>query len=536
MNNNTHSGVTLRPNKPERSYQLIMVIIGGLLSLYAVVVIVLLFIVRAKVVAFLDRLAKRINQILLEIIRALTKIFDELEQAKTHLDDFVNRIIQDIEETLAKLKTLIGLLTTKMIPEAVSAVRDFALDLYQSPFWISSDVLNELVNKDLIPEAVVNKLKVSEEQAFESEAELRDFLAKQLTPEENIKYADAIVLRAINPKTNEGMVRSLIDARESMAQIGNETVPAVSQMLDTMIVPIGAIFIMTGIIAGPAAGALTPFVVEFGLMAQAVLPIVQFLQKLKIGRGALGSISIPPKDITLPILGGGGGGGGRCPWYNPFCWSFSLPKKVKRGDFANKIVIPRKLAGIGIREGQWGSIAIPSSDSTVFGDLSDVEQTLQEIRDFKDQWLNTLGTLTGKYDDIKERLKEVSDKLAVSGTHIADLATNPERLPKQIDNLKKQSKSLLKQGDNINELIFTLNDTLSKIEDEAEDVKKALFALAGDLKERIDRIKEQIKHLLQIFQGRLDVRTPLLRVTNYTVGFVVAIHVAFLLIGIWMLT
>ncbi|WP_157771244.1 hypothetical protein [Paenibacillus sonchi] len=92
----------------------------------------------------------------------LTKIFDELEQAKTHLDDFVNRIIQDIEETLAKLKTLIGLLTTKTIPEAVSAVRDFALDVYQSPFWISSDVLNALVNIDLIPEAVVNKLKVSE--------------------------------------------------------------------------------------------------------------------------------------------------------------------------------------------------------------------------------------------------------------------------------------------------------------------------------------------------------------------------------------
>jgi hypothetical protein len=511
-----------------------MLIIGGLLSLYAVVVIVLLFIARTKVVGFLDRLAKRINQISLEIISVLTKMCDELEQAKTHLDDFVNRIIQDIVETLAKLKTLIGLLTTKTIPEAVSAVRDFALDVYQSPFWISSDVLNALVNIDLIPEAVVNKLKVSEEQAFESEAKLRDFMTKQLTPEEVINYADAIVLRATNPKTDEGMVRSLIDARESMAQIGNETVPAVSKMLDTMIVPIGAIFIMTGIIAGPTAGALTPFVVAYGLMAKAVLPIVQFLQNLKIGRGALGSISIPPQDITLPILGGGGGGG--CPWYNPFCWSFTLPKKVKRGNLASKTVMPRKLAGIGIRKGQWGSAAIPSRNLTVFGDLSDVEHTLQEVRDFKDQWLNTLGTLTGKYDDIKERLKEVSDKLAVSGKNIADLATNPERLPKQIDNLKKQSKNLLKQGDNINELILTLNDTLSKIENEAEDVKKAIFALAGDLKERIDRIKEQIKHLLRIFQGRLDVRTPLLRVTNYTVGFVVAIHAAFLLIGIWMLT
>lgn len=513
-----------------------MLIIGGLLSLYAVVVIVLLFIARTRVVAFLDRLAKRIDQINLQIIGVLTKILDELEQAKTHLDDFVNRIIQDIEETLAKLKTLIGLLTTKTIPEAVSAVRDFALDVYQSPFWISSDVLKALVNIDLIPEAVVNKLKVSEEQMFESEAELRDFLAKQLTPEEVINYADAIVLRATNPKTDESMVRSLIDARESMAQIGNETVPAVSKMVDTMIVPIGAIFIMTGIIAGPTAGALTPYVVAFGLMAQAVLPIVQFLEKLKIGRGALGSISIPPQDITLPILGGGGGGGGGCPWYNPLCWFFTLPEKVKRGNLTRKIVVPRKLAGIGIRKGQWGSVAIPSRDSTVFGDLSAVEHTLQEVRDFKDQWLNTLGTLTGKYDDIKEKLKEVSDKLAVSGTHIADLATNPERLPKQIDNLKKQSKSLLKQGDNINELIFTLNDTLSKIEDEAEDMKKAILALAGDLKERIDRIKEQIKHLLRIFQGRLDVRTPLLRVTNYTVGFVVAIHAAFLLIGIWIIT
>ncbi|MDZ4496025.1 hypothetical protein [Bacillus cereus] len=574
-------------------------IIGALLIVYSVISIAILVILRKDAIKFWDTQVEKFKNVIKEGKAIIPKLSEGARASRNgadHINDLAEHLEQDIPSALQKvvetldgvLKTLsklpqeikdfvtkasytlkdsivtvtkfIDYITKKTIPNTSKTLRELSRDLDQPLFWLTVEALVLLEQDDNVPNEVIVKLNSMLERPYETEIIFRENLEKLLDKDEINQYAGKIVFRGKNPEYDEGLVETIEEARVAIHHIGSESLPAVAESVIKMQEPVSALLVLTGIIAGP----LVPFAFGVRSTCDTFLTVLGGLGgSLKIEKGKIGSIKLPPWDIKVGIPAG------------------SLFYKDLRGSLPVIRVPSSDVNIIDVDAGEWLDTALPPSDIELFNGQNLVKG-FKDVRDRADELIDTVRGATFNFD-IRDKLQEAGDKLKVTASKILELADNKKRLPNQVKKLKKQAAALANQAREFEEAAIEIDKMIDEVEKQITDILNTIHQLADSsviaIENTSDRLKELadtlrtlsldeeledlknlandirelansidkgdaigtkgktdlVQQLANIFKAvceSIPARKNIVRLFNGVFGFLIVIHIAFLATGI----
>ncbi|MCS6595299.1 hypothetical protein [Bacillus cereus] len=561
-------------------------IIGGLLIVYAVIAITILFILRkdaiklwdlqidkfkqviergkgilqpitdaAKatrsggehVIEFTEDIKNTIPPAIQSTVETLENITTTLSNLPNDIKDFVTNTSNDLEESVDVVISSWEYLTINTIPITTKSLRDLSRDLDQPLYWLTDEALTLLEKDDHVPNDVILKIQSFVGKPYRKEKTLRDNLAEKLTDDEIKQYVDKIVSRSQNSEYGTGLVDTINETRLLLQQIGSESLPAVADSIIEAKNVANALLAVTYIMAGP----LVLFATSARTVSDAYLTIFGH-SGARVSKGEWGSLPLPQLGIPAGAL---------IKFHKRF-----IKFQVPTGDY--------KIPGM-------DNIDFPPTDITLFRGRK-LAEALEDIRDRSNDLINVIRSASFSFD-IDRKLQDAADKLRTTASKILEQSENPNRLPKQIEKLQKQADVLSQQADKFEEAAIEIGKVVGTLQKQLKDILKTLqtFAdkavnaivnvqnalqdlarklkdisidealnelngLGNNLKDLANSIddgqppntsgkKDLVQRLMDIFNSlyqSIPPRKQIIRIFNGIFGFLIIIHIFFLVTGI----
>ncbi|MGR6127190.1 hypothetical protein [Paenibacillus sp. SER-28] len=517
----------------------------------------------------IDEVIQSIEQTIPPLITSaagdLNAIITAIKDVPRHISEFIHDASTELNATLITVTDVIHFLTTDVIPKATKPLLESSSDLYQPLFWLTDEALAALINDDHVPIETVDKLLPIVDQWYKTEDDLRKEVEDKLSAEEFTQYIDTIVSRGRNSNSHKGTVATFEEARSTLYQIGDETLQDVADSVLDAKNSITALLVLTDIAAGPFA----PLAAVIRSHCDVFLTLFKDLgDRLKITSGQFGKLPSPP--LTIPSI------------EIPEGALFGMDYTIAGFDFS--VVVPDRNYPLlkGVDAGQWGTFKFPSHDIKLF-DGRGLVASVKDIRGRANDLITAVRS--SRVNDVRDKLQATADKLRVTADNLVHLAEDEDRLHAQIETIRKLARTCFEQALKLDIVAEKLEETLTRIQQHVADslfkidtfannilrvISKVLMEL-GDLtksiqdfslKELLGNLQElsgdieslansiddgrpihtpgktdMVQYLTNVFEAVEDALPPrkqIMQIVNCAFGFLVAVHTAFLFIGIYM--
>jgi hypothetical protein len=506
------------------------------------------------------------------IVADLKAVESTIQPIPNQIASFVSTTSTQVNNSVNAINTAANVVTQQTIPGTTSFIRQFSVDLFQPPYWLTADVLNTLKTSDSVPANVLSKLQPLVGQRYidktsleEDEKTFRDALKGVLSAHDYNTYADNIVHRSTNAIVNSDVVAFVENLRLTIDHVGKQTLPSAAKSTEDAEAPMEALVVLTDEAAGPLFVAAEAIRGASNLFLKLINDLGG---QLKIDQGQWARVVLPPTDITI---GGPSIDKGSLLHFHKGLGALgAIDFDVPDHDAI--------VGGLGVHKGDWVNSAIPPAVVQLYNG-NGLKNDITALNGAANKVISAIV----KANDITISLQKAADSMRTDASKLTDLAENPNMLIKRRDSLKAQAKTLFLEANafddastaintgtqgvdgNLAAFVTNLKTSSAAVSSAITGAITKLETLETDLGNfsvqqvvnDLDRTGQDLTNLANAISDNRPIGTPgksdlvqkvtdlfeaarksippndqVVRIVNAVIGFLVAVHVAILLIGV----